>query len=379
MRRGVLAPLAIGVAAAAGTGAYAAVDLRRAMAAFTAAYGFGVATALGAMVLAFALHLAHAKWWLVVRRPFVAAAGTLPLFIVLFVPIALSLSRIYPWQSPPNGLEEHVIRALEHQRTWNHPRLFLARAALYLLAWSALAIALRRVHARFDQGGVAAEEALASARRLAAPGLLVVGFTGTFAAFDWFMSTQPGWVSDVYGLVVLTSGASAAIAIVGVATFLAPRVGVRPDHVHAIGRLMLMSIILWAYVAFFQLLLIWLADLPREVGFFRARAAGSWAVVDAILVVGRFGLPFLLLLSRPWKRRAGVVAAIGAWLVLMTALDFAWLVLPSFGARLSWADALPFVAVGALACAYGVHLHGEPSPEPVSAKPVREALRYESP
>ena len=40
---------------------------------------------------------------------------------------------------------------------------------------------------------------------------------------------------------------------------------------------MLMSVILWAYIAFFQFLLVWIANLPHEVSFYFARSRGRGA------------------------------------------------------------------------------------------------------
>jgi len=337
--------LVVGLAGLAGTVGYAFFDLRRAMFAWTAAFGLGMATALAAMILVFVFHLAHAQWWLAVRRPLVACAATIPLYVVFFLPIAATLPAV------------HVTSTIEHQRIWHERSFFLARSAFYLVTWSILAMLTRRN----------------DARRFAAPGILVIAFTSLFASFDWLMSLEPDWVSDVYGLTVLSAGAVSAMATVAVAA--RKTEGVTPDHAHAIGRLLLTTILVEGYIAFFQLLIVWLADLPRDVGFFVARSAGSWAIVTGLLVALKLGVPFVLLLSRALKRRAWAVAGIGAWLVVMSALEFAWLVVPSSGGRLSWLDALPFFAVIGLSCAYAMRVGETPAEEPA----LREALRYRSP
>jgi hypothetical protein len=369
-------PLAIGVAGAIGSVVYAVHDLPRAAVAWTAAFGFGIATALGALGLAFALHLAHAKWWLPVRRPLLACAGTTPLFIGFFAPIALLLHHIYPWASPARiqSLDPKLEEILTHQQQWNNPRLFVLRAGLYLAIFTVLALLLRRVHARYD--ATASDDALASARRLSAVGVPMLAFAMTFAAFDWLMSMEPGFVSDMMGVYVLSSGVVAATAIFALG---ASRIAsAKPDHVHAVGRLMLMSVIFWAYIGFFQLLLIWIANMPREIGFYRARSAGSWASVDVLLVVGRFAVPFLLLLSRPLKRSRRALSAVAWWLVLTTALEHAWFVLPSAGARLSLWDLAPFACIGGLAWAYGLHLAAGASEAP-RTRAMTLGLGYESP
>jgi hypothetical protein len=205
------------------------------------------------------------------------------------------------------------------------------------------------------------------------------------------MSLQPGWVSNMYGLYVFTSGFVSAIAAIAIGAWLAywsgllPE-GVGPDHFHALGRLMLMAVILWAYIAFFQLLLIWIANIPHEATFFIARSRGGWPLVNLFLIFGRFVLPFFALLSRPLKRSPVLLAGVGVWLVLMSALDVAWLVIPSAAEHLSLADLAPFVCVFALAWAYGAHLVYTRgyllAPRPVAPPPpaaLEEALSYRSP
>ncbi|MDB5220344.1 MAG: hypothetical protein JWO86_8271, partial [Myxococcaceae bacterium] len=116
--------------------------------------------------------------------------------------------------------------------------------------------------------------------------------------------------------------------------------------------------VLWAYIGFFQFMLVWVGDLPREVTFFVARSRGSFLVIDAVLVLGHFALPFLALLPRPAKRRAGTLAVIAGWLVLMDAVDVAWLVLPAGGDHVRFLDAAPFLVVSGLAFAHGARRFG---------------------
>ena len=393
--KGVLVPLGIGLGAGALTIAYAALDPRRALVAWIAAYGLCVASVVAAMVVVMVLHLTGARWWLVLRRVVLAAAGTAPVLVLLFVPIGAAFSLVYPWSSTPPGLPEPVDAALEHQRAWNHPAFFLARSAVYLATWTTFAILLRRADAAHVAS--ASPEIAQRERRLGAIGLPLTAFTLTFAAFDWLMSLQPGWTSNVFGVYVFTSGLVTAIAAIAIATWLvarsdgreaengAPRGGVAPDHVHALGRLLLMAVVLWTYIGFFQLLLVWIANLPHEVAFYDVRARGSWTVVDVLLFAGRFALPFLALLSRPLKRRANLLAGVAAWLLVTSVLDFAWLVIPAAGGELAAADLLPFVCVPSLVWAYGAHLvqvrrrQAESRPDIAIDPALRDALRYRSP
>lgn len=386
--RGVVVPAAIGIAAGGLTIVYALYDARRALLAWIAAYGFAVATVIAAMVMVMVLHVTSARWWLVLRSVFVATAGSAPLLILLFVPIGAAFSIVYPWESPPPDLPEHVEEVMRHRRVWNQPVFFLARSAIYLAVFTVFAVLLRRKDAA--QRERPSQAIARSERTLSAVGLPVMAFTLTFAAFDWLMSLQPGWTSNIFGVYVFTSGLVSAMSVIAIGSWLAAEAGlvseeVRPDHFHAVGRLMLMAIILWAYIGFFQLLLVWIANLPSQVAFYFARSQESWAAVDVIIFLGRFVLPLFVLLSRPLKRSPVRLAVAAGWLVVMSVLDFAWLVIPAMGARLAAADFLPFVSVAALVWAYAAHLVymrgrvAERRAELARDPARREALRYRSP
>lgn len=388
MRRAVLVPALFAALGAAGTIVYAAVDPSRALVAWIAAYGFGLSTVLGGLVLLMVMHATGASFWRALRPIFYAVAGATPLFGLLFIPIGAAFETVYPWARIQEHVDEATREAIVHQQQWNGPLVFLARALLYLGVWIALTALLRRADAVYLRAP--SEENAATERRISAVGLPLVALTLTFASFDWFMSLQPGWTSNAYGVYFFTSGLLSAIAAIALGAFVATRGGllgdgVRPDHFHAIGRLMLMALVLWAYIAFFQLLLYWIADIPREVVFYADRAHGIWAAVDWILFFGRFLLTFVLLLSRPLKRSPVLLAGVSVWVLLTSALELAWLVLPAWrGARLSWPDAAPFVCVFALAWAYGTHLalaRGRTRAQPATeAEPgLLEALRYRSP
>ena len=371
--RGVLYPLAVGVVATALTLVSALDDPRRALLGWLAAYGFVASTVLAAMVLAMVLHVTGARWWLVLRRIFLAVVGTAPLLVVFFIPIGAASSILYGTSRAS---------AIPSQHLWSHPAFFLTRSAIYLAAWAVIAVLLRRADIARQEGHA---DVVRRERTISAIGLPVIAFTLTFASFDWLLSLQPGFDSNVFGIYVFTSGLISAIAVIAIATWLAGRQGVlegvQPDHVHAVGRLLLMALILWAYIAFFQLLLVWIADLPQEVGFYVARARGTFAIMaDVVLIAGRFAIPLLLLFSRALKRNVGWLAGVAGWLLLTSAVELAWIVFPAFGTRVEASDVFPFLALPSLMWAYGAHLVAVRVRTPAPAmEAMPDSLRYRSP
>jgi hypothetical protein len=311
MRRWVSFGALLAVVGAAGVVGDVLVAPRRALFAWIAAYGFAVSIAVGALLVVMIMHLAHATWFVVLRPLCLSIASTLPLLAILFVPVALGIRAAYPWARPLELLDESTRESVAHGLLWMNPPFFLVRALVYLGVWSSFALALRRLSISYEDSP--SEGLLVRQRVLSAAGIPIVAFTLTFAAFDWLLSLNAGWTSDIFGLYIFAAGFSAALGALAVVAWIAYRTHVlpaevRPDHFHALGRVLLMSVILWAYLAFAQLLIIWIANLPHEISFYLARSRGAWVVFCYVLFFGRFLVPFGLLLSRPLKRDAAKLA-----------------------------------------------------------------------
>src|ERR1043165_6106484 len=61
---------------------------------------FWTGITLGSLALLMLQHLTGGAWGLVIRRVLEAATRTLPLMLILFVPVIVGLKQIYPWTSP---------------------------------------------------------------------------------------------------------------------------------------------------------------------------------------------------------------------------------------------------------------------------------------
>ncbi len=81
--------------------------------------------------------------------------------------------------------------------------------------------------------------------------------------------------------------------------------------VHDLGKLLLAFTMLWGYVNFSQFLIIWSGNVSEETPFYLRRLHGGWQVMAVALLVFHFALPFALLLSRPLKRNARALGAVG--------------------------------------------------------------------
>jgi len=337
----------------------ALADPRQAAFSYLMAYAYVLSFALGALLFLMIQRTIAATWSIVLHRVAEAVAATLPLLTLLFVPVLLTWPWLFPWSGDAAGPAAPLSAEL---RPGYLARPFAAlRAAACFAVWNVAAALLHRWSLRQQAGGDPA--ALAHRQRvLSAVGLPLVAFTLTLAAFDWLMSLTPGWTSTIFGVYYFAGAMVGILALLAVAAFLLEREGdlagiITVSHDHALGKLLFTFLVFWAYIAFVQLLLIWIADLPREAAWFVARTAGSWAVVSGLLVAGHFLLPFFALLSRELKRRPAALATVGAWLLAMHFVDVYWVVLPALhpaGARPHWLDAAAVVGVGGAAAAFGL-------------------------
>jgi hypothetical protein len=387
--------------AAAATGAAIALEPRRALLGYLAAYTAVAAVAIGALVLLLIGYATNARWLAPLRRLQEAIAGVFPVLVVLFVPIAVGLDHIYVWADPPPDLPAHERHLLEAKRAWLDPAAFVIRSAICLAVLTVAAEVPRRWSRRRDGAAVrpaaaaAAEAALRRERVFAGAMLPPVGLALTFASFDWLMSLQPAWSSSMFGVYFFTGGFAAAIALLAVlARYLHASTSASPSsastadrailtghHFHALGRMLLGFVVLWAYAAYFQGFLIQIANRPSEVTFFVVRTDGGWGVWLAATVAARFAIPFLLLLPRPPKYRPRYVAAVAALVLIGHVLDLYWLVLPAAGGPVAvhWADAASLVAIAGACVAFGAwRLRG--APLVAAGDPfLHPGTRYESP
>jgi len=329
----------------------AILDLTQIFRSYLVAFFFWLSIALGCLGIQMLQHVAPGGWGAVVRRPLEAASRTLPKLALLFVPILLGLPHLYPWARP------EVIRedaSIAHKAYYLNLPFFVWRMVVYFALWAGFAYALSRMSLAQDKTG---DPYLSRRMRtVSAVGLIFYCVTTTFASIDWLMSLNPHWYSTIYGVYIIGGQAVSAMSFaILVMLFLADRSpiarAVRAQHFHDFGKMLLAFVMLWAYFAFSQFLVIWAGNLPEEVPYYADRTRDGWRWVSLALVLFHFALPFLLLLSRDIKRSAPRLAAVAGILLVMRWVDIYWLVTPAFhpeGIALHWLDLAATVAVGGI-------------------------------
>ena len=331
------------------------VNIEQFYRAYLIGFVFWVGITLGCLGLLMLQFLTSGAWGTVIRRVLEAGTRTLPLMIVLFVPLAVfGLSHIFHWVHPELIKEEAVRKIVEAKHAYLNPSFFWIRAGVYFLFWGALTYFLNKWSR--DNDRTADKKFLSWLTKLSGPGIVFFVFTVSFASFDWVMSLDPEWFSTIFGLLFVVNWVLSAFAFVITAMVLLstrkPMLGVvAPAHFHDLGKLLLAFVMLWAYFSFSQYLIIWSGNIPEETKWYLHRLRGGWGYVGLAIVLLHFALPFVLLLSRDLKRNARALMWVAIMVFIMRFIDLLWLIVPEFHRgqlQFGWMDFVAPIGIGGI-------------------------------
>jgi hypothetical protein len=326
-------------------------------------------------------HSMNAGWPTAVRRPAEAGAMVMPVVGLLFVPIFFGLRHLYPWAHIDAITEPLVREAVQHKQAYLFPAFFTLRALAFFALWSAVAMALYRWSVEGDaQPRFDFRPRLRALSAISAPALAL---SLTIAVTDWIMSLAPEWVSYIFGFYFIALSILGGLALLVVLVALGHRAGLLPfvseSHYYALGRALFAFLIVWAYTAYFNYFIIWIADKPPEARWFVLRSSGLFGGVSLFLVLGRFALSFFVLLSYRWKRRRRPLVLVAAFILATQYIEVHWLIAPQrSGAGYHWLDASALLGVVGLSLAFGLWAQRGHAMAPVHDRRLHEAIRYVS-
>lgn len=324
-------------------------------------YVFWLGVSLGAMGIVMMHHLTGGGWGYPIRRLGEAAGMVMPVLVILFIPIALGLHRLYPWADEHLWPDDPL---LAHRRPLFNPLAMLIRMAIFFAIWCWMAWSLWRNSLAHDRAAdfTAAGTFTLRMRRTSLAGLVLYFITMSLAAVDLVQSREAHWYSSVFGFVMIIGQSLVALCVLLLALWLFSRrpsasVGQiihqpNPDHLHDLGNMLLMFVILWAYIDFSQLLVIWMGNTQEDITWYAHRRQGGWAFVDVLLIALHFFVPMLLLFIQHAKRRIRILSSIAAGLIVLHLLNVLWLIAPSSPTdepgSANWMDLFSPIAIGGI-------------------------------
>jgi hypothetical protein len=319
--------------------------------------GIGIGC-LGVLLLQY---LTGGAWGVVSRRTLEAGTRTLPIIILLFIPLAVGVytGSVYSWTHLPPT--EHVME----QRGWYMTGWgWILRSAFYFAIFGVMTWLLNKWSWQQDGTNNPEDAAMFLGRStaLSGPAMVIYCIIVSFCAVDWIMTLDPHFTSTIYGMLFIAGWALScycfAVTILALLADKAPLnrvLGKR--HFHDLGKLMLALVMVWAYFNFSQFLIIWAGNIPEETGWFIDRMKGGWGWIGVILIFLHFAFPFLVLLQQDFKRKARWLASLAIFILVMRVFDMFYLIGPNpwidhsieHGAFIvSWMDLVAPIAVGGI-------------------------------
>jgi hypothetical protein len=308
---------------------------------YTVAFAYTTYIGVGAFFFVMVQFLTGSAWSVTMRRIMENVMMTIPIGLLLFVPLVLGMKEIYPWMDAAKVAADPVIKS---KSAFLNQNFFIVRGIIYFALWSLWAGSIYRQSTKQDTEKSIRQMHIAS--KWSAPGLFLAVVVGSISSFDWLMSLEPTWYSTIFGLVTLTGGALAFFSVVTLVSLGFRRAGVlsnsiTQEHYHDLGKWMFALTAFYTYCAFSQYMLIWYSNIPEETIWYRHRLEGGWFSISILMPFLRFLIPFFLLLCRAAKRSLKMVAFIAVWSLVVEFIDLYWIVMPTYyknGPQFHWLD-----------------------------------------
>jgi hypothetical protein len=341
------------------------------------AFAFFFTLCAGCLFWIIVHHVTDAEWSVVVRRQLENIVSLWPILALFFVPVLILRHQLYEWLNIPSGQDP----TLDAKHAYLNYPFFLVRAVFYFAFFIISALLLRKYSVRQDKDGN--PQFTVKMRKVAFASLPLFGLTLTFGAFDWLMSLNYHWFSTMWGPYIFAGAAGSSMSLLVLVITALRKAGylkevVTLEHYHIMGKWMLAFCVFWAYIGFSQYMLIWYANLPEETEYFILRNTESWWLLSTFLVIGRFFVPFAILLLRSIKKRPHQLCYMAGWIVFMQLLDMYIVILPALhgtGVHLSILDFLPLVGIGATLGFFYLRIIGKTSLFPIRDPRLIESLR----
>ncbi len=325
--------LLVGLAGCAGVVAYAFMGGEKGPKHALASYHVGATVALGLTLgplgVVMIMHQVMAGWVVTLRRQFENAAAMIPVALLLLLPGLIFAPKLWKWMSDDPAVKGDVI--LQAKAGFLNPTFFYIRVAFYFAVWGFFALRLYKYSTRQDATG---DKWLTNkAKFLSAPGLLFFALCTAFGSFDLVMSLDYHWFSTMFGVYFFAGNMVSGLALVAVVLGLLRASGklqglVTAEHFHDLGKLMFGFTVFWAYIGFSQYFLYWYANIPEETAWYVLRTENGWEIFGTALILGRFIIPFLILIFRDVKRSPVLLPLVGLWIIAGQCLDMFWNIRP---------------------------------------------------
>ncbi|MBC7523787.1 MAG: quinol:cytochrome C oxidoreductase [Flavobacterium sp.] len=297
---------------------------------------FFMLVTLGSLAFYAIQQVAQAGWSPVLFRVMQGITAYLPVgSIIFFVLLLLSgfhVNHIFTWldEGITTKGSANYDEMIAGKSGYLNFAFWISRAAIFLLGWN-----LYRYFSR--KNCLAQDEATDNTFykknfKMSAAFLVFFIVSESIMSWDWLMSFDPHWFSTLFGWYVFASFFVSGITTISMVTLYLKSKGylehVNSSHIHDLSKFMFGISVFWTYLWFSQFMLIWYANIPEEVTYFKTRIE-LYNLPFFGAVVMNFVFPILVLINTDFKRIAPIIVGAGVVILCGHYVDFFNMVMPA--------------------------------------------------
>lgn len=298
---------------------------------YLTSFSFVASFGIASLFLVMIHHITRSSWAVTLRRIPETNAANLIWVGVMFIPILFGMHSLYHWTHEDAVATDAL---LQGKAPYLNVPFFIVRNIIYFSFWGFLGYKLYKNTIKLDQTNDWGIET--AQRKISAPGIFLFGFSVAFASFDWLMSLDPHWFSTMFGVYYFAMAFQATLAAVILMALYLRGKGLLTNTItmpaySSLAKLMFGFTVFYAYIGFSQFFLIYYANIPEETLWFYHRLEGGWEYVSYGLLIGRFIIPFFILLPASSKNNLKLLKFMAIWIVVIHFIEQYWIVMPNRG------------------------------------------------
>ena len=300
---------------------------------------FFMLISLGVLAFYAIQQVAQAGWSPVLFRVMQGITAYLPVGSVIFF-ILLVVTGTHMFES--NNLFAWMAKGITQKGSPNYDAMiagksgylnfafWISRAAIFLLGWNLYRYISRKNCLSQDE---ASDNTFYKKNfKLSAAFLVFFIVSESIMSWDWLMSFDPHWFSTLFGWYVFASFFVSAITTISMVTLYLKSKGylenVNSSHIHDLSKFMFGFSVFWTYLWFSQFMLIWYANIPEEVTYFKMRIE-FYNLPFFGAVIMNFVFPILVLINTDFKRIAPIIVGAGVVILFGHYIDFFNMIMPA--------------------------------------------------
>jgi hypothetical protein len=324
-----------------------------------------------AMFFICATTLTWGGWQMSFRRVSEAISTCVPVIGVISLVILMVLvwgpnHTLYHWAD--DAVVAHD-KALQHKSGFLSKSFFTIWTIITIAGWWLLGRKMRQLSRSLDERKPTIEE---GKKYIWNNTVWAAVYTVLFALtvmssipWLWLMSLDAHWYSTMYSWYTFASSFVAGVALITIFVVFLKNLGylefTNKEHLHDLGKFQFAFSIFWTYLWFSQFMLIWYANIPEEVIYFKIRMQGPYRGLFFLNLIINFLAPLLLLMTRGSKRNYGTLTMMAVLILFGHWIDFYQMVMPAvspkhvpfmladFGIALGFVGLIMFVTAKSLA------------------------------